>query len=63
MIILIYLLGDGLGQQIGASRGKMISVKDVVQDSSHILGRHTVHILPYGLVKHLCICIIIYISI
>ncbi|KAI7857423.1 hypothetical protein BDC45DRAFT_459107 [Circinella umbellata] len=46
-----WFIGDGLGQQIGASRGKMISVKDVVQDSSHIMGRHTVHILPYGTAK------------
>lgn len=37
-----------LGQQLGVSRGKMVNVKDIVFNSSHILGRHTVHILPYG---------------
>lgn len=42
------MIGDALGKQISVSRGKMINVKDVVFDSSHILGRHTVHILPYG---------------
>ncbi|KAI9250213.1 hypothetical protein BDA99DRAFT_564180 [Phascolomyces articulosus] len=50
-VLLSPFIGDGLGQQISASRGKMISVKDVVQDDSHILGRHTVHILPYGTAK------------
>ncbi|KAI8146224.1 hypothetical protein BJV82DRAFT_600953 [Fennellomyces sp. T-0311] len=47
-LMLKAFIGDVLGQQISASKGKMVSVKDVLQDSSHILGRHTVHILPYG---------------
>lgn len=45
----IYInLGDALGRQTSVSQGKLINVKDVVFNSSHILGRHTVHILPYG---------------
>ncbi|ORY99344.1 hypothetical protein BCR43DRAFT_489127 [Syncephalastrum racemosum] len=43
--------GDVLGQQIGISRAKLVNVKDIVFNSSHILGRHTVHILPYGTAK------------
>ncbi|KAI9311595.1 hypothetical protein BX666DRAFT_1996701 [Dichotomocladium elegans] len=45
------LLGDALGKQISASRGQLINVKDVLLNSTHILGRHTVHILPYGTAK------------
>ncbi|KAI9013365.1 hypothetical protein CLU79DRAFT_890506 [Phycomyces nitens] len=43
--------GEMFGQQLGASRAKMVNVKDVLFNSSHILGRHTVHILPYGTAK------------
>lgn len=45
---LIIPLGDVIGQQIGVSSARMVNVKDIVQNSSHILGRHAVHILPYG---------------
>ncbi|CEI90593.1 hypothetical protein RMCBS344292_04914 [Rhizopus microsporus] len=43
--------GDVIGQQIGVSSARMVNVKDIVQNSSHILGRHAVHILPYGTAK------------
>ncbi|KAF7728475.1 hypothetical protein EC973_006028 [Apophysomyces ossiformis] len=43
--------GEVFGQQIGVSRAKLVNVKDIVYNSSHILGRHTVHILPYGTAK------------
>lgn len=45
------LWGDALGKQTSVSQGRLISVKDVKFNSSHILGRHTVHILPYGTAK------------
>lgn len=50
-IFLKSLLGDALGKQTSVSQGRPISVKDVKFNSSHILGRHTVHILPYGTAK------------
>ncbi|KAI8066421.1 hypothetical protein BC940DRAFT_258202 [Gongronella butleri] len=45
------LIGDRHGRQLSVSSGKMINVKDVLFDPSHILGKHTVHILPYGTAK------------
>ncbi|KAI8393455.1 uncharacterized protein BYT42DRAFT_551090 [Radiomyces spectabilis] len=50
-VLLKALLGETFGKQISVSRAKMVNVKDVVFNSSHILGRHTVHILPYGTAK------------
>ncbi|KAG0181849.1 hypothetical protein DFQ28_005079 [Apophysomyces sp. BC1034] len=49
--LLKVFFGEVFGQQIGISRAKMVNVKDIVFNSSHILGRHTVHILPYGTAK------------
>ncbi|ORZ08960.1 hypothetical protein BCR42DRAFT_382174 [Absidia repens] len=49
--ILKFFFGDSLGKQLSVSRAKLINVKDVLFDPSHILGRHTVHILPYGTAK------------
>ncbi|KAI7906649.1 uncharacterized protein BX663DRAFT_483356 [Cokeromyces recurvatus] len=45
------LFGDSFGKQTSISQGRLVNVKDIVQNSSHILGRHTVHILPYGTAK------------
>ncbi|KAI8098635.1 uncharacterized protein BX664DRAFT_319225 [Halteromyces radiatus] len=45
------LLGESLGKQLSVSRAKMIDIKDVIFDPTHILGKHTVHILPYGTAK------------
>lgn len=47
-LIVIILLDTSLGQQLGVSRAELVNVKDVIFDSSHILGKHTLHILPYG---------------
>ncbi|KAG1471634.1 hypothetical protein G6F56_002012 [Rhizopus delemar] len=44
-------LGDVFGQQISVSQARMVNVKNIVQNSSHILGKHAVHILPYGTAK------------
>ncbi|KAI9491678.1 hypothetical protein BDB00DRAFT_831699 [Zychaea mexicana] len=49
--LLKVILGESQSQQMGVSKGKMVDVKDILQNSSHILGRHTVHILPYGTAK------------
>ncbi|KAI8344547.1 hypothetical protein BC941DRAFT_387222 [Chlamydoabsidia padenii] len=49
--IIKLLLGERLGKQLSVSRAKLIDVKDIIIDPSHILGRHTVHILPYGTAK------------
>ncbi|KAI8880506.1 hypothetical protein K501DRAFT_191122 [Backusella circina FSU 941] len=44
-------IGDVFGHQVGVSQARMINAKDVILNSSHILGRHTVHILPFGTAK------------
>ncbi|KAG0797154.1 hypothetical protein G6F22_004612 [Rhizopus arrhizus] len=44
-------LGDVFGQQISVSQARMVNVKNILQNSSHILGKHAVHILPYGTAK------------
>jgi nucleoporin POM152 len=41
-------LGDTYTQKVGLSNAKWISERDIAIDGSHILGRHTVHILPFG---------------
>ncbi|OBZ91822.1 hypothetical protein A0J61_00138 [Choanephora cucurbitarum] len=45
------IFGDAIGKLTGVSQGRLVNVKDIVFNSSHILGRHTVHILPYGTAK------------
>ncbi|KAI8337024.1 hypothetical protein BC941DRAFT_513687 [Chlamydoabsidia padenii] len=49
--IIKLFLGEKLGKQISVSRAKFVDVKDVIFDPSHILGKHTLHILPYGTAK------------
>jgi nucleoporin POM152 len=44
----LHTLGDVFGQQISVSQARMVNVKNILQNSSHILGKHAVHILPYG---------------
>ncbi|KAI9267839.1 hypothetical protein BY458DRAFT_556205 [Sporodiniella umbellata] len=44
-------LTDVFGQQISVSQARMVNIKNIVQNSSHILGKHAVHILPYGTAK------------
>ncbi|KAI7868786.1 hypothetical protein BDF14DRAFT_1790894 [Spinellus fusiger] len=39
------------GHPIGVSRATLVNRNQVIFNSSHILGRHTVHILPYGTAK------------
>ncbi|KAI8979759.1 hypothetical protein BDF20DRAFT_835729 [Mycotypha africana] len=43
--------GDSYSRQTAVSKAKPVNVNDIVYNSSHILGRHTVHILPYGTAK------------
>ncbi|KAL0073492.1 hypothetical protein F4703DRAFT_1947459 [Phycomyces blakesleeanus] len=43
--------GEMFGEQLGASKAKMVNVKEVVSKSPHILGQHIVHFLPYGTAK------------
>ncbi|GAA5817575.1 hypothetical protein MFLAVUS_011123 [Mucor flavus] len=50
-LFLNMMFGNSLGKQTSVSQGRLINVKDVVFNTSHILGRHTVHILPYGTAK------------
>ncbi|ORX58777.1 hypothetical protein DM01DRAFT_1282670 [Hesseltinella vesiculosa] len=42
---------DSFGKQLGVSSGKLVNVRDVLFDPSRILGKHSVHILPYGTAK------------
>ncbi|KAI9025011.1 hypothetical protein CLU79DRAFT_745847 [Phycomyces nitens] len=42
------IFGETFTRRIGASRAKKINVNGVINDPSHILGRHTLHILPHG---------------
>ncbi|KAI9476070.1 MAG: hypothetical protein EXX96DRAFT_527054 [Benjaminiella poitrasii] len=46
-----HLLGDSFGKQTSMSKGRLVDVRNIIHNSSHILGRHTVHILPYGTAK------------
>ncbi|ORZ14614.1 hypothetical protein BCR42DRAFT_417294 [Absidia repens] len=48
---IIVLIGNSLGQQLGVSHATIVNVKDILFDPSHIMGKHTVHILPYGTAK------------
>jgi hypothetical protein len=53
-----------MGHQLAVSRGTSVRVKDVTLNTSHILGRHTVDILPYRFVivilyYHLYYCAVI----
>ncbi|CAO3590748.1 unnamed protein product [Absidia cylindrospora] len=43
--------GNSLGQQLGVSHATMVNVRDILFNPSHIMGKHTVHILPYGTAK------------
>ncbi|KAI8973029.1 hypothetical protein BDB01DRAFT_749580 [Pilobolus umbonatus] len=50
-LFISHLMGDVMGHQIGVSKARMVNVKDILYNSSHLLGRHTVHILPHGTAK------------
>ncbi|RUP51079.1 hypothetical protein BC936DRAFT_149996 [Jimgerdemannia flammicorona] len=43
--------GAMLGQQLAISRAGLIRVRDVIFNSSHLMGKHTVQILPYSTAK------------
>ncbi|KAI8060399.1 uncharacterized protein B0P05DRAFT_557984 [Gilbertella persicaria] len=45
------IFGDTIGKLTSVSQGRPVNIKDIIFNSSHILGRHTVHILPYGTAK------------
>ncbi|CEP16331.1 hypothetical protein [Parasitella parasitica] len=45
------ILGTSLEKRIVASKGQLSNVNNIVHNSSHILGTHTLHILPYGTAK------------
>ncbi|CAO3696453.1 unnamed protein product [Umbelopsis ramanniana] len=49
--ILQLLTGGVMGQQLAVSRGTTVRVKDVMHNSTHLLGRHTINILPYSTAK------------
>ncbi|KAL9555078.1 hypothetical protein MBANPS3_002531 [Mucor bainieri] len=45
------IFGDAADKRVIVSRGQLANVNKIVHNSSHILGAHTLHILPYGTAK------------
>ncbi|KAI8884436.1 hypothetical protein K501DRAFT_217462 [Backusella circina FSU 941] len=50
-VLIKLILGDRYTQKFGISNAKWMSEKDIMIDGTHILGRHTLHILPFGTAK------------
>ncbi|KAI7869276.1 hypothetical protein BDF14DRAFT_1783098, partial [Spinellus fusiger] len=42
------LFGDAFTHQLGAAWARQVNVRDVIHNPNHILGRHTLRILPFG---------------
>ncbi|CAO0793001.1 unnamed protein product [Mucor circinelloides] len=45
------IFGEAAVKKVIVSRGQLANVNKIVHNSSHILGAHTLHILPYGTAK------------
>lgn len=42
------IFGEAAVKKVIVSKGQLANVNKIVHNSSHILGAHTLHILPYG---------------